>query len=324
MFSPKGKGPYKNAFALGTTRAAATFTPSVLTPYTWWTKLLHSTKYGVRMMQAFWGTVDEEARKEANFEGRENLQGFEKLAPHGSIFWQNGTGGLLNHEDFFDTVASGARIYSADVVGLEKGKVVLSTGESLDSDVILCGTGWVPSIKFFTEEQRRQLGLPHSLSSVPAEESDHWSQLEKAADLKVVTKFPQLGDPPAHYHHLKNDRSIVFIGQIIAGNYFPGVQCQAMWATAYMDNKLELPSREEQEKDVALLTTWCRRRYLSSGEEGHNITFELFGYTDGLLETLGLTSHKKGWFKNLFASIFAKDFVGLKDEYVRKYGCDEE
>jgi dimethylaniline monooxygenase (N-oxide forming) len=66
------------------TRIAATFTPSFMNGKSWWTHLLHSTSYGVKAMNAFWGTVDAEARKEADFEGRENLQGFEKLAPHSS------------------------------------------------------------------------------------------------------------------------------------------------------------------------------------------------------------------------------------------------
>lgn len=81
FLSPMGKGPYRNAFEIGMPRVAATFTPSFMNGVNWWTKLLHSTKYGVRMMSAFWGTIDEDARKDANF-GRESLQGFDKLEPH--------------------------------------------------------------------------------------------------------------------------------------------------------------------------------------------------------------------------------------------------
>lgn len=81
FFSPKGMGPYKNAFEIGMTRLAGTLTPSFLNGANWWTKLLHSTKYGVKLMSAFWNGVDADARKEANF-GRESLQGFDKLTPH--------------------------------------------------------------------------------------------------------------------------------------------------------------------------------------------------------------------------------------------------
>ena len=44
--SAKGKGPYKKAFAVGSTRVAATMTPSLLNADTWWTRFLHGTSLG--------------------------------------------------------------------------------------------------------------------------------------------------------------------------------------------------------------------------------------------------------------------------------------
>ena len=82
LFSPKGKPPYKNAFDMGMTRAAATFTPSLLSDQTRWTKFLHSSKFGNKLMGKFWGAVDQEARKEADYEHRENVGGFDQLSPH--------------------------------------------------------------------------------------------------------------------------------------------------------------------------------------------------------------------------------------------------
>ena len=95
-----------------------------------------------------------------------------------------------------------------------------------------------------------------------------------------------------------------------------------MWATAYLDRRLTLPSLEIRREEVALFTSWCRRRYLNNGEKGNWMTFELIGYTDQLLEQLGFTSHRKGWFRDLFEPCVASDLVGLKDEYMNKYGCD--
>jgi dimethylaniline monooxygenase (N-oxide forming) len=64
------------------TRLAATFTPSFMSGDLWWTRLLHFTEYRVRIMSPFWSAVDAETRKEANFVGRESLQGFEELKAH--------------------------------------------------------------------------------------------------------------------------------------------------------------------------------------------------------------------------------------------------
>ena len=82
LFSPKGKGPYKNAFEVGMTRAAATFGPSIVTDETLWTRFLHSSKLGVKLMGLFWAAIDKDTRKQADYEHRENVGGFEKLSPH--------------------------------------------------------------------------------------------------------------------------------------------------------------------------------------------------------------------------------------------------
>ncbi|RAL65893.1 hypothetical protein DID88_005556 [Monilinia fructigena] len=93
------------------------------------------------MMNAFWGAVDEETGKDADFNGRKGLQGFEKLNPHSSTFWQNATGGLPNQADFFDTIAEHVRIYCADLSNLEKAKLRLHNGDVVLEDAITCGTG---------------------------------------------------------------------------------------------------------------------------------------------------------------------------------------
>ena len=82
LVSPKGKGPYKNAFEMGSTRAAATFTPSPLAEETWWTRFLHSSRIGTSLTSSFWAAVDKDLRKEADYEHRENVGGFQKLSPH--------------------------------------------------------------------------------------------------------------------------------------------------------------------------------------------------------------------------------------------------
>lgn len=81
FLSPKGAGPYKNAFEIGMTRLAATFTPSFMNGINWWTSLLHTFSYGPRLMAGFWNSVDSKTRTEANFQ-RKSLKDFDKLSPH--------------------------------------------------------------------------------------------------------------------------------------------------------------------------------------------------------------------------------------------------
>lgn len=157
-------------------------------------------------------------------------------------------------------------------MSLDKGLIRLQTGEEVSSDALLCGTGWVPSLQFFSREQLIELGLPHPRADQPSAEQKVWANLEAAADKKVLSSFPLLANPPPHhrkhvtrtpyrlYKHIAplsnidGARSIVFIGQICVGNYFRAVEAQSLWATAYLAKKLVLPEVEERQEEVALFT----------------------------------------------------------------------
>lgn len=117
-----------------------------------------------------------------------------------------------------------------------------------------------------------------------------------------------------------NDESIVFIGYAIVANYFQGVECQAIWATAFLDRNITLPSLEDKQAEIAKMITYNKRRYLSSGARGNDVAFESNFYLDKLLREVGLSSHLGGWFKNYFIPRTAQNLAGLKDEYLAKYG----
>jgi dimethylaniline monooxygenase (N-oxide forming) len=139
----------------------------------------------------------------------------------------------------------------------------------------------IPYLQFFSPELRKELGLPHTPYSESGEEKAHCKYFNEAAVQKVVSSSPQLADPPSHYQKpvisapyrlykliapvsksadATQDPSIVFIGHIGVGNYFPAVECQAMWAAAYLDGKLAVPARQARERKIALFTVWNRRR----------------------------------------------------------------
>jgi len=227
-------------------------------------------------------------------------------------------------------------IYQSDLRELDLGLVRLESGEEIPTDVLLCGTGWLPSLDFFDKDLLIKLDLPHEIADEPAASSEKWATLEKEADQKVTQRFPMLADPPAHYvkprtltpYRLYNgiasvhDNSIVFVGHVLVGNYFCVTEAQAIWATAYLDKQLALPSIAEREKEIALFTSWCRRRYLNNGENGNWMPFDFIVYSDRLLHGVGLSSNRKGWFANLFSPFKMRDMAGLRDEYLAKYGKD--
>lgn len=219
---------------------------------------------------------------------------------------------------------------------VDKKLVRLKKGQEIATDVLLCGTGWnAASFDFFDPNDLIQLGLPHPFKTEPSEEI--WTQLEKQIDPEILTQFPTLANPPEHpqkpihttpyrlYNGIAplHDDSIAFLGYRIVSNYFKSAECQAIWATAFLDKKITLPPLPDRQAEIATLIAWCKRRYLSNGQLGHFITFEANFYTDKLLAEAGLSSHLKGWFRNYFVPGTAQDLAGLKDEYIGKYGGGE-
>lgn len=60
------------------------------------------------------------------------------------------------------------------------------------------------------------------------------------------------------------------------------------------------------------------------GAKGNHFHLDLVGYTDRLMEDVGLTSHKqKGWLGDFMDPCIASDFKDVKDEYPRKFGTLE-
>ncbi|KAI4125167.1 MAG: hypothetical protein LQ338_004422 [Usnochroma carphineum] len=325
------------SYSIGTLRIVATLTPSLFNADSWWNRILQRSQLGMRQLTKTWNSLHEKLLTNGDFEGRgERAKGnnFAKLKPHTPVIWQNQGAGLINRPDFWDTVAENVQVFHENIETLGNGIIRLQDGQEIPADAILCGTGWVPSLGFFDPGQCAELGLPQPIESYPFKEAKMWESLEREADRAVLDRFPILANPPKHYgeqvthtpYRLYNsiapvvDNSIAFVGHVLIANYFHLAECQAIWATAYLDGKVKLPPLEERQKDVALLVAWCRRRYLSNGDRGHWLASEQRTYTDHLFDQLGLSSHRRFWLWDSFAPVSKKDLPRLRAEYIKKYG----
>ena len=253
-----------------------------------------------------------------------------------SLFWTNISGGLLNRPDFWETIAPSVHVYNEDIIDLDKQVIHLSDGEEVSTQCLLLGTGWLSSLQFMDPKQLVELGLPHRIEDEQQADNNSllWEKLEAQADREVLSQLPMLQNPPEHFYRPPTqtpyrlykgigpleDDTIAFVGFSEFLNYFRGVECQAIWATAFLDKNMNLPSKEEQMAEIARCNVYCRRRYLSSGKKGTFFPFESTLITDRLLEEVGLSSHRKGWFAHTFGVNLAKDLSGLKDEYLAKFG----
>lgn len=331
--------PPRAVYLLGTTRIMSTLSPSPFNANSWWNRFLQHTNMGRKQLGKVWTALHKSIVDPLKFDGRGSdaqERGFDKLKPHTPIFWQNQGAGLVNRPDFWDTIAENVQVHLADIAELQHGAVKLDSGQEVLADAILCGTGWVPSLSFFDQGSLSKLGIPQPLDNLPRDQAQMWHSLEEDADREVLERFPFLADPPEHYHtpvthtpyRLYNgigpleDNTIAFVGHVLVANYFRLAECQAIWATAFLDGKINLAPLEQRRKEVALFVAWCRRRYLSNGDRGHWMSAEQTVYTDRLFHGLGLSSYRKFWLWDSFVPASAKDLHRVRAEYIAKFGRD--
>jgi dimethylaniline monooxygenase (N-oxide forming) len=86
---------------------------------------LHRTSIGHRLVKRTWTAVDTQVEEQANYKGRKDLGALQTTA---SIFWQNCRGGILNHANFYETIAEKVQIYRDEIVELSRHNVHLRKG----------------------------------------------------------------------------------------------------------------------------------------------------------------------------------------------------
>ncbi|EDO01898.1 hypothetical protein SS1G_04373 [Sclerotinia sclerotiorum 1980 UF-70] len=256
--------------------------------------------------------------------------------PKSCAFWCTGPVGLVQHDDFWDTISQNAQIYRNDVVSYKDNIITLDNGTQLYADELLLGTGWNTSQPCFSDTQAQFLGLPHLKEKNSAREKKFWERIYEEADRQVITDFPLLENPPPYQKDLSaprttvqqlykgiaplRDNSIAFLGAIDISNSFRAAETQAIWTTAYFDGNISLPPKEQMLKEVAYMGAFSKRRYPTRGVKGECFFFELVWYTDALLHEVGLRSHRKGWWADWVEPCLASDLKGMKDEYKRIFG----
>ncbi|KAI5457692.1 hypothetical protein BGZ63DRAFT_364490 [Mariannaea sp. PMI_226] len=134
-----------------------------------------------------------------------------KLKPWSQAFFVASSFSILNYStDFFDLVRDGTvKVHIADITGLSSGKVHLSDGKVLETDLLCCSTGWkhVPPLKFLPEGIANDLGIPHA----PSEESFPQQSLVDQVDKEILARFPRLKDQPvqnAKYEPLLSNKGV--------------------------------------------------------------------------------------------------------------------
>ena len=344
--------PYATPFKLPlevvlSTRALTWFSPSFW-GYGWAQYFLHGTWLGRKITATYWALL---TRDMIEGSGYDTDQETKKLKGRHPPFWSLSVANVLNYDSSFMALVSEGKIkvHVADLSHLSERAVHLSDGNVLEADSFVCATGWKlgPHLKFLPDGIEQRLGIPYR--SVERDE------LAEKADKVIFEKFPALLDQPMKnpgYIPLTssaNDtvprptqpfrlfrflvpptpemlecRNVAFLSghhtilkPILA-------QIQALWLTAYLMDKLKLPSNEEISWSTMLWSRSAKWRWPwqagGLGEKYPQMNVDWLPYADILLKDLGMKTPKartnRWWWQDLFVAYKQPDFEGLVEEWL--------
>ncbi|KAI0468798.1 FAD/NAD(P)-binding domain-containing protein [Xylaria cf. heliscus] len=320
------------------TRAVASFSASIMNTSGWWYSFIHQTRLGRLTANGFWRFLTHLSDHEAGYSSDENF-GKLRPTPHGyGTFWVRAGLGTASAPDFWDTLHGGdLTVHRSEIESLSHTDVVnLKNGISLQSDMVIACTGFDKPHSPFGPDLRHTLGLSYDDS-----DSSRWALLDEAAEKKVDALLPVLKQnplahlkptapkvrshgPTRHYRAIlplklaaKNDRSICFLGQIHSIFTPTTNELGALWAAAYLQGKLELPSLDDMEMEVATFHAWERKRYLEMGLKNSYCILDFLSYIDTLARDLGIkSSRKSNPFSEMFVRYKPSDYRGLIDEFL--------
>ncbi|KAJ9660986.1 hypothetical protein H2201_006714 [Coniosporium apollinis] len=302
---------------------------------------LHKTWLGRKIVDGFFAAMTHGVLSKLGYDNHPDTS---KLKPWDGVFFVGTNRGLVNYDqDIFEFVRNGTiTVHIADITHLSKGTVHLSDNTKVQTDVLICGTGWkeTPPVKFLT---KKDLGLP-SFSTTVA------SSLTTRADAEILSSFPKLALQPPYRPNLKpmgftkattinepyrlyrfmvppsfiSERTLAFAGAIRSPATMMIAQTQALWITAFFGGhiaNLEASLAEDVRERIAYQTVlhsqWGKWRY-SRGFGGRfpDIWFDSIPYIDLLLSELGVRHHRKGsWWREFSEHYSPADYKGIVEEW---------
>jgi hypothetical protein len=298
------------------------------------TSFLHRTRAGRFLVDCFWKVLQGDVLGAIGYDSHPELA---KLKPWNSAFWIGSGLSILNYDTpLFDLVKEGKiRVHIDNIDRLEPGKVVLSSGQVLETDGMVCSTGWKKESSIrFSGLGPAALGLPQAVV-----EADRL-KLNAKADSDVLTAFPRLKDQPKlrfqpkeadplrYYRFIVpstmiNSRNLAFAGMVSTVSTAVCATVQAAWITAFLDGRLDRIAQtpEDVTQEIMLHTQWGKWRYpCGYGASLPDFVFEGLPYANMLMRDMGLKTHRKPtWVKELLEPYTPYDFVGMLDEWVDKH-----
>ena len=185
------------------------------------------------------------------------------------------------------------KVVRDNITYVKEDTLLLESGDMLQADFIVSCTGWGDHFGMFDAGTRKELGLPTFDNAPPEGQSKEdvaWEKHDAAATktvderLPFLTQGPELKNPKANtasaqrrwrlYKRsiplnlaLKNDRSLVVLGQIHTIQTPMVSEIQSFWSILYLLGEIDLPDEATMTREIAEWNVWTRKRYISQGQK---------------------------------------------------------
>ncbi len=192
--------------------------------------------------------------------------------------------------DYFARIASGSiQPHQAELSGFSANAVELSTGASIEADLVVLSLGSLPPRFPFLDARLRRL----------LEAEDDGVQL---------------------YRHVVHPDipGLAFAGFNHGFMHVPAAEVSALWVAALWQGRLQLPSHAEMATAIEHVRAWKRQHIHFEASRSCAVNTRFQQYIDVMLADIGLSPYRK--LPNVFAEIFsaykAADYAGVIDEFL--------
>lgn len=193
-------------------------------------------------------------------------------------------------DGFYEKIASGAiAFHRGEIKALSPGKALLSTGETIPADVILCGTGWHQKCDFLDPAVRVKV-------------------TDSRGNFRLYRSMLPVGVPRLAF----NGYNSSFFSQLNA-------EVSAMWLAELLSGRLELPTDAEQDAYVDRRLAWMEARTDGKHSKGTNIIPFSVHHMDEMLNEIGLPLSLGMRIKHWLVAIDAKDYGGLLPRLLKRH-----
>jgi len=202
----------------------------------------------------------------------------------------------LATDELYDQVEAGrtevARECEITSLGAQDGKPVatLSDGRTVSADLVVCGTGFIQSVSFFSDSVNRQL----------TDERGNFQLYRQIHPLHVQDLF-FCGYNSSFYSPLS-------------------AEVAALWIAAYLMGGIQLPSLQERETHINKRLRWMEERTEGKHARGTNIIPFSMHNIDEMLSDIGTDVGAFTRFKQWLLPIQASDYKVVSRRLLKQGG----